>query len=380
MDTCKKTVEESIVQRAEAFSQRYIKPIAKELDESNRFPEELIIPMAREGFFGVHYPKEYGGGGNTSPIGYDVITALAKGSAGISLTLIVHWMAIDALLKFGSDKQKNHYLYDLIQGEKIAAYSISEFQAGSDASAITTTAVRVESGWILNGEKYFCTNGSIADLYVIACKTEQTKGVKGISLFLVEKDTEGFIIGEVEEKMGCRSSATTGLQLKNCFISEENLMGEENKGFKIAMYGLAGGRLGMAAMGIGIAQAAFEEACEYAKHRVAFGDVIGKLYSVQAMVSDMYVKIKAAELLVKATAEKQDTGENYATETSVAKLCVSETVNEVCHKSMQLFGGHGYMKNNNIERYARDGRLLDIGVGATEVLKMVVGSTVLNCR
>ncbi|MDR3561932.1 MAG: acyl-CoA dehydrogenase family protein [Negativicutes bacterium] len=368
--------DNDMIAQARIFSQSSLRPLARELDEQGRFPAELLDSMAKAGFFGINYPVEYGGRGQDSVTTNEVAKEIAKASAGVALTLHVHWMAVDVLLKFGSDGQKQKYLPDLLQGKKIAAYTISEAQAGSDAAAIKARAEKVNAGWRLNGAKYFCTNGGLADLYLVAFKTDPDAGAKGISMFIIEKGTLGFHIGDTEKKMGCRSSLTTGISFADCQVPQDNMLGNVNEGFKVAMYGLVGGRLGMASMGLGIAEAALETAAHYVNRRIAFGKPLSALYALQAMLADMHVKIEAAKLLVVDTAKKRDSGKDYALETSIAKLFVAETVNEVCHKALQVFGGHGYMKYNDPERYARDARLLDIGVGTSEVLKMVVGTAV----
>ena len=365
-----------IIERARIFCKNSLQPIARELDKNSRFPTELLGEIGEAGFFGMNYGVEYGGGGYDSVITHMVAQEIAKASAGVALTLHVHWMAIDVLIKFGTEAQKQKYLQVLLQGKKVAAYTISEVQAGSDAAGIKATAVNTDAGWVLNGTKYFCTNGGLADIYFVAFKTAAEAGVKGISMFIVEKGTPGFAISVPDEKMGCRSSYTTGLTFNNCTIPHDNILGNINEGFKIAMYGLVGGRLGMASMGLGIAEAALESSAKYANKRTAFGKPLSALFAVQEMLADMYVKLEAAKLLVYDTAKKRDSGKDYALETSVAKLFVTGVVNEVSHKAVQIFGGHGYMKYNDVERYARDARLLDIGVGTSEVLKMVIGGTV----
>lgn len=368
--------KKEVVARAKQFCTTHLQPLARELDKEGRFPTELLEIMKQEGFWGMNYPAEYGGGGVDSVTTHRVAKEIAKVSAGVALTLHVHWMAVDVLLKFGSDEQKQRFLPALLRGDKIAAYTISETQAGSDAAAMRATAVHTDEGWLLQGAKYFCTNGGLADLYFVALKTDQAAGAKGISMFIIEKGTAGFQIGSTAEKMGCRSSQTTGLVFHNCVVPPENIIGRINEGFKIAMYGLVGGRLGMASMGLGIAEAAFEAGAQYANQRIAFGKPLVNLYAIQEMLAQMYVKIEAAKLLVDDTACRRDLGGDYGMATSVAKLFVAEVVNEVSHKALQIFGGHGYMKYNDVERYARDARLMDIGVGASEVLNMVVGTAV----
>ena len=368
--------EWDMIERTKIFCKNSLQPIARELDKNSRFPTELLSEMGEIGLFGMNYGVEYGGGGYDSVITHRVAQEIAKASAGVALTLHVHWMAIDVLLKYGTEAQKLKFLPLLLQGKKVAAYTISEVQAGSDAAGIQASAVRNDAGWVLNGAKYFCTNGGLADIYFIAFKTAVDAGAKGISMFIIEKGTTGFTIGEPDEKMGCRSSYTTGLTFNNCIIPHDHILGNMNEGFKIAMFGLVGGRLGMASMGLGIAEAALESSAKYANKRIAFGKPLSALFAVQEMLADMYVKLEAAKLLVYDTAKKRDSGKDYALETSVAKLFVTEVVNAVSQKAVQILGGHGYMKYNDVERYARDARLLDIGVGASEVLKMVIGGAV----
>lgn len=380
MSISEKHIVNDVVDQARLFCQNNLKPIARELDTNSRFPTELLPMMGEAGFFGINYDVQYGGSGYDSITAHLVAKEIAKVSAGVALTFHVHWMAVDVLLKFGNEAQKQKYLPALLRGEKVAAYTVSEVQAGSDAAGIKATAANTEAGWLLNGAKFFCTNGGLADIYFVALKTDVEAGAKGISMFIVEKGTTGFEIGAPEEKMGCRSSYTTALTFNNCVVPRENMLGDINAGFKIAMYGLVGGRLGMASMGLGIAEAALESAAKYANRRVAFGKPLNALFAVQEMLADMYVKLEAANLLVWETAKKRDSGKDYALETSIAKLFVTEVVNAVCHKALQIFGGHGYMKYNDVERYARDARLLDIGVGASEVLKMVVGTAVAKLK
>lgn len=369
---------EDIVTRAKDFTEKNITPIAKKLDDENRCPKELFETMKDEGFFKVHYPVEYGGYGMDYATSFNVLKEIAKGSAGISLLYVVHFMAVDVLLKYGSKVQKDKYLKDLVEGNKIAAYSISEAVAGSDAAGIKTVAEKVEDGYKLNGSKYFVTNGSVADLYFVACKTTPENGAKGISLFIIERETEGLDITHYADKSGFRSSATTNLVLKDCIVPEENLLGEPDKGFKIALDGLVGGRLGMAALGIGIGEAAFEEAVKFANNRIAFGKPISKLYSIQEKIADMYIKLEASRELLKKACQVRSEGKDYSTEASVAKVFIAKAVNEICYEAMQIMGGHGYIRDNKVERYYRDGRLISIGVGTNEVVGMVIGTTQLN--
>lgn len=371
-------MSEKITNKAKEFAVQYVKPIAKELDNANRFPTELLEPICENGFFGIHYPLEYGGSGMNSLTSFNVVREMSKASGGLGLLFTVHWMAVDVLIKYGTDDQKEKYLKDLVEGKKIAAYSISEAVAGSDAAGINTVAEKNDDGWKLNGTKYFCTNGSIADLYFVACKTDPEQGAKGISIFIIEKDTKGVDITDYADKMGCRSSATTNLVLKDCLVSHDSLLGFENKGFRIAMDGLVGGRLGMTAIGIGIAEAAMEKAVRHANNRKAFGKTLSKLYSIQEKIANMHVKLEAAKALFEKVCLKRDGGLDYSLDSSTAKVFTAKAVKDICYEAIQVLGGHGYYRANDVERYYRDARLIDIGVGATEVLNMVIGSTILS--
>lgn len=360
------------------FCEKYIKPITKQLDEVSEFPKEILKPMRELKLFSLHYPKEYGGLELDYETSFEIIREISKYSAGIGLLYAVHWMAADVLLKYGTERQKEKYLKDLVEGNKIAAYAISEPTAGSDAAGIKATASKDEDCYILNGNKYFCTNGSLADIYIVACKTDEEKGAKGISLFILEKGTKGMEITNVIDKMGCRSSVTTDLVLKECRIPSENMLGEENKGFKIAMDGLVGGRLGMCAIGIGISEAALNKAIQHSNNRIAFGKPISSLYSIQSKISNMYIKLEACRALFKKTCKVRSRHKDYSLEASVAKVFIGEAVNSICYEAIQIMGGHGYVRNNEVERLYRDGRLIDIGVGTSEVLNMVIGSTILK--
>lgn len=367
-----------LVLKARDFTTKNIKPIAKELDQKNNCPRKLFNSMSEEGFFKAHYPVEHGGYGMSYKTSFDILREIAKGSAGISLLYVVHWMAVDVLLKYGTEDHKNKYLKDLVVGNKIAAYAISEPTAGSDAASIKTVAEKVEKGWKINGTKYFVTNGSVADLYFVACKTSPDKGAKGISLFIVERESNGLDITCYLDKMGFRSSSTTNLVLKDCIVPEENMLGKLDGGFKIALDGLVGGRLGMAAIGVGIAEAALEEAVKFSNNRIAFGKPIKNLFAIQEKISKMYVNLQASIELYNKACRTRDEGKDYSLEASVAKIFIAKAVNDICYEAVQIMGGHGYIRDNNVERYSRDARLIDIGVGTVEVLDMVIGLSVLS--
>lgn len=369
-------MEHNVADAARIFCRERLAPLARTLDEEWCFPTELTDEMNEIGILGAGYPSAFGGRNCDAVASYRIIEDLGKASAGVSLTVHVHWMAVDILMKFGSDEQKSKYLPQLLSGGKIGAFCVSEMQAGSDAASIKAEAVKTETGWALNGPKWFCTNGGLADIYLIGFKSDPEAGSKGISMFILEKGMPGFNIGDPQEKMGCRSALTTDLRFEDCVVPDSAMVGKENQGFKVVMHALNAGRLGMAAMGLGIAEAAFDTAVEHANKRVAFGKPLIALYSIQEKIARMHVQITATRMLVETAARKRESGDDYSLESSVAKISAAETVNLCCHESLQTFGGHGYMKYNPIERIARDGRLLDIGVGASEVLKMIVGGIV----
>lgn len=373
--------KKEIIQRAIDFNKNKIEPLAKELDESNRFPAELVEDIRINGFLGVHYPPEYGGLGLDFLTSFSVVKEISKGSPGLGLMFIVSWMAADVLLKYGTEEQKDKYLKSIVSGEKIASYCISESTAGSDASGIKTTAEKRGRFLELNGSKYFCTNGGIADVYIVACKTDIAAGAKGISLVILEKGFEGMEIMGYADKLGCRSSATTGLKLSACRVPYENILGKENKGFGIAMDGLVGGRLGMAAIGLGISEKAISAATKYATSRDAFGKKIASMYAVQEKIADICIGLESSNSYFEKVCNMRTDGQDYSLESSILKVLVAQTVSKATFEAVQIFGGHGYYKSSDVERFARDGRLLDIGVGSTEVLKMVIGSTILkNCK
>ena len=363
------------LEKVAKFTEENILPIAQSVDRENRCPEELIAPMREAGFFGIPYPEVYGGSGGDYQTAFEMLRILSKGSAGIGLLFVVQWMAADVLLKYGTAYQKKKYLEDLVSGKKIASYAISEFAAGSDAASIKTVAVETEKIWQIKGSKYFVTNGSLSDLFIVACKGDQDKGM---TLFIVERGSKGLSITEKSEKMGFRSSATTNLILNCVEVADLQRIGSAETGMKIALDGLVGGRLGMAAIGVGIAEAAYEKALEYANKRIAYGKKIGKLYAIQEKVADMHIALESARVLFEKACQSRDKNRDYSLEASVAKIAAGKAANKISFEALQVMGGHGYLVQNDVERYYRDARLIDIGVGASEVIKMVIGATVLH--
>lgn len=370
-------LNEVLLSKIKTFVTSDLEPLAQELDEADRAPKELLEKMKQMGFFGIPYSREYGGQECSYANAMSLITEVSKASAGVGLLYTVHWMAVDTLIKFGSPSQKERYLSDLVSGKKIAAYSISESIAGSDASGIHMRAVKEDTGWLLNGSKYFVTNGGLADVFVVLAKEEalEAGGRDTFRLFIVNKDQEGISITKSIEKMGCRSSSTTNLTLKALHLKEEQ---EIKGGLKAALYGLVGGRMGMAAIGIGLSESALKSSLEYSKKRMAYGKPISKMYAIQEKVAEMHIAIESSKALIQNACLKRDQGEDYSLEASVAKVSSAKTANDVCFEALQILGGHGYTKDYPLERLARDARLMDIGVGTSEVMKMLIGINVIN--
>ncbi|MGI6130039.1 MAG: acyl-CoA dehydrogenase family protein [bacterium] len=360
------------------FTDNEVAPYDEDMDRTNDLSWDIIHKMSAAGMFGIPYPEEYGGSNMGSLAGAITIEELARGSASIALTLDAHWLATDPIHLFGTDEQKKRYLPDLVAGTKLGAFALTEPGAGSDAAGIVSSAVRDGEEWVLNGTKAWITNGGAAEVYVIAVKTDNTKGARGISTFIVEKGTPGFSIGKKEDKMGCRGSVTTELVLDNCRIPKSNLLGKEGEGFKVAMVALDYGRTCVGGMGVGIAQSAMEKAARYANQRQAFGGPLAKLQAVQFKIADMAIGIEAARFMVHYAAWKRDQGQRYSKEAAMAKVLGAEVAMEASREGIQIFGGNGYSRDYPLERYLRDAKLLEIGEGASEVLRMVIGTTILK--
>lgn len=360
------------------FTDNEVAPYDEAMDRANDLSWDIINKMSDAGMFGIPYPEEYGGSDMGSLAGAITIEELARGSASIALTLDAHWLATDPIHLFGTEEQKKKYLTDLVTGKKLGAFALTEPGAGSDAAGIISNAVRDGDHWVLNGTKAWITNGGAAEVYVVAVKTDKTKGARGISTFIVEKGTPGFSIGKKEDKMGCRGSVTTELILDNCRIPESNLLGKEGEGFKIAMVALDFGRTCIGAMGVGTARAAMEKAALYANQRQAFGGPLAKLQAIQFKIADMTIGIDAARFLVYHAAWKRDQGQRYSHEAAIAKVFGAELAMEACREGIQIFGGNGYSRDYPLERYLRDAKLLEIGEGASEVLRMVIGMSILK--
>lgn len=357
------------------FVDKELRPIAAELDEQERFPFELIPKMGEIGLLGIPVAEEFGGVGMGTLEYVMAVEEISKACASTGVTISAHTsLCCWPIEHFGTQEQKEKYLPDLATGEKLGAFGLTEPNAGTDAAMQRTTAEEKGDHWLLNGSKVFITNGEVADVYVVFAMTDKAAGNKGISAFLLEKGMEGFSFGSHEKKMGIRASSTCELVFEDVKVPKENLLGELNKGFQIAMMTLDGGRIGIAAQALGIAQGAIDETVKYVKDRVQFGRPISKFQNTQFMLAEMQTRVDAARMLVYRAAAIKDAGEPYSSEAAMAKLFASETAREVTWRAVQLFGGYGYTRDYPVERMMRDAKITEIYEGTSEVQKMVISS------
>lgn len=357
------------------FADKEVKPIAAEVDETESFPLENVVKMGKLGIMGIPIPAKYGGAGGDNIMYSIAVEELSRvcGTTGVIVSAHTS-LCVAPIYEFGNEEQKNKYLPKLCSGEWIGAFGLTEPNAGTDASAQQTTAVETEEGYLLNGNKIFITNAGYAHVYIVFAMTDKSLGVKGISTFIVEKDTPGFSIGKKELKLGIRGSATCELIFENCIIPKENLLGKIGGGFSIAMKTLDGGRIGIAAQALGIAQGALDETVKYTKERKQFGRTISQFQNTQFQMADLYTKTEASRLLVRSAAYKKDSGEQYACDAAMAKLFASETAMEVTTKAVQFHGGYGYTREYPVERMMRDAKITEIYEGTSEVQRMVIAA------
>lgn len=361
------------------FAENEVKPIAQEVDEEERFPSETVEKMKKSGFLGIPFPKEFGGQGCDTLTYILCVEELSKvcGTTGVILSCHTS-LGTDPIKKFGSPELIEKYYKPLVSGELLGAFALTEPNAGTDASGQQTKAVLEGDHYVLNGSKIFITNGGKADTYIVFAMTDKSKGTKGISAFIVEKDFPGFSIGKKELKMGIKGSSTCELVFENCLVPKENLLGKEGKGFGIAMKTLDGGRIGIAAQALGIAEGAFEEAVKYVKERKQFGKSIATFQNTQFVLADLYCKIENAKLLTYKAAIAKDTQDSFSVEAAMAKLVAAETAMEVTTKVVQLFGGYGYTRDYPVERMMRDAKITEIYEGTSEVQRMVIAGKILK--
>lgn len=376
------TEEQNLIRETvRAFAEKELVEGAQERDEEERFDRDLMFDKLGElGLTGIVFPEEYGGA-DADYISYAIaVEELSRVCASTGVTLSAHLsLGANPIWMYGTEEQKQKYLIPLAEGSKMGAFALTEPSAGSDAGGTRTTAVRDGDDWILNGAKIFTTNGGGAEIYIVFARSDkEAEKHHGISAFIIEKDTPGFTFGKKESKMGIRASMTRELVFDNCRIPAENLLGPEGEGFKVAMKTLDGGRIGIAAQALGIAQGAFDAAVDYAKERKQFDQNITRFQGVQFMLADMATQIEAARLLVYQAAYRASAGLSYSKESAMAKLHASETAMYVTTKAVQVFGGYGYTRDFPVERMMRDAKITEIYEGTNEIQRVVIGS--LICR
>ena len=371
--------QELVRQMVREFAVNEVKPIAAEIDETERFPMENVKKMGELGMMGIPFPKELGGAGGDVLSYIIAVEELSKVCGTTGVIVSAHTSLCASLIyENGTPAQKEKYLVPLAKGEKIGAFGLTEPGAGTDAAGQQTTAVLDGDNYILNGSKIFITNGGVADTFIVFAMTDKSQGTRGISAFIVEKGFPGFSIGKKEDKLGIRASSTTELIFENCIVPKENLIGKEGKGFGIAMKTLDGGRIGIAAQALGIAEGAYEETIKYMKERKQFGRPLSAFQGLQWMVAEMETKIEAAKLLVYKAAWLKQNKLPYSVDAAKAKLFAAEVAMDVTTKAVQLHGGYGYTKEYPVERMMRDAKITEIYEGTSEVQKMVISGSALR--
>ena len=355
------------------FCEKEIKPLASKIDKEEYFPWDLYKKMGQMGLMGMTVPQKYGGAGIDKVSYMIALEEISRVCGSTGITVEAHnSLGVGHIYEKGNDAQREKYLPRLLNGEGIAAWALTEPNAGSDAAGGQATAVLDGDEWVLNGTKQFITSGDIAEVTTVMAMTDKSKGAKGISAFIVEKDTSGFKVGQLEDKLGLRGSHTAELILEDCRIPKENLLGEKGMGFIGAMNILDRGRTAIGAMSVGIARGALEDSIDYAKQRQQFGRPIGKFQAIQWMIADMATEIDAARLLVYRAAFLEDQDVRFSKEAAMAKLFASEMAMRATRNAIQIFGGYGYTKEYPLERYFRDVKLCEIGEGTSEVQRMVI--------
>ena len=368
------TMEQKMIQKmVREFTENEVKPIAAETDRMAQYPAETIDQLFRYGVMGMCVPKEYGGAGADVLSAALAVEELSKYCASTGDIVATHnGLCCDPILANGTEEQKKKYLPMLTTGRHVGAFALTEPNAGSDASKGQTVARLEGDHYVLNGSKIFITNGYVADIFVVFAMTDKSKGNHGISAFIVEKDFPGFSVGKHEVKMGLHGSPTAEIVFQDCIVPKENLLGQEGKGFKIAMQTLDGGRIGIAAQALGIAEGAMQEAIDYTKARVQFGKPISKFQNTQFVLADMAMGCEAGRLLIYDAAEKKQNGVRYTKEAAMAKLFCSEHANKSVTKALQALGGYGYTNDYPLERMMRDAKITEIYEGTSEVQRIVI--------
>ncbi|ONI37922.1 acyl-CoA dehydrogenase [Candidatus Epulonipiscium fishelsonii] len=370
---------EMLKQLYREFSEKEVKPLAEEIDEEERFPTETVEKLAKTGMLGIPFPKEVGGMGADN-LSYVMAVEEASRVCGTTGVIISAHTSLGAwpIYNFGTKEQKEKYMPKMCSGEWLGAFGLTEPNAGTDAAGQQTTAKLDGDEYVLNGSKIFITNAGYAHVYVVMAMTDKSQGTRGISAFIVENGTPGFRIGRKEKKLGIKASSTCELIFEECRIPKENLLGKVGKGFGVAMQTLDGGRIGIAAQALGIAQGAFDETVAYVKERKQFGRPIAAFQNTQFQLADMGTKIEAARNLVYKAAFFKDLGKPFSKEAAMAKLYAAEVAMEVTTKAVQLHGGYGYTREYPVERMMRDAKITEIYEGTSEVQRMVISATILK--
>ena len=374
------TEEQKLLQKTvREFAESEVKPLAKEIDETGRFPRDTFKKAAELGLTGIAFPEAEGGAG-FDHIAYSiVIEEISRCCASTGVILSVqNSLYCDPIHRFGTDEQKKKFLLPFARGEKIGCYALTEPQAGSNAAALQTKAIKKGGKYVVNGTKAWITNGGAADAAIVYVNTDPPKGEKGITALVVEKGTPGFKIGKEEKKLGINATACCELVFTDCEVRAANRIGNEGEGYKVALSTLDGGRIGIAAQATGIAQGAFDAALAWSQQRMAFGHPISQFQAIQFMLADMSTEIDAARLLVRKAAWRQDTGARFSMDAAIAKLFASEMATRVTHKAIQIHGGYGYSREYPVERAYRDARITEISEGTSEIQRLVISSWVLK--
>jgi alkylation response protein AidB-like acyl-CoA dehydrogenase len=371
---CDLTTEQQMLkQMIREFADEEVAPGADERDRLKAFPRDVLDKLAKLNLMGLPFPEEYGGGGADTISFAIVVEELSRACGSTGITYSAHISLGGAPLHlFGTEEQKRQYLSKICSGESVGAFGLTEPNAGSDAGGTRTSAVLDGSEWVINGSKCFITNASYASFVALTAVTEKDKGAKGITAFIVPTDAAGFTVVDNYEKLGLHSSNTTELILEDVRIPEENILGKRGEGFKQFLITLDGGRIGIGAMAVGIAQAAYEKALQYAKQRTAFGNKLSQFQAISHKLSDMAMQIELARNMVYKAAWLKDQGRRFTKEAAMAKLYASEVAMSVTHQAIQIHGGYGYMREYQVERFFRDARLLEIGEGTSEILRNVI--------
>ena len=371
--------QQMVRETTRAFVEREVKPVASRLDREAIYPSELVKRLSELGLMGILVPQEFGGSGMDLLSCVVAMEEISKAWASLAVAMSVQNSLVCApIARFGSAAQKKRYLPSLARGEWLGCYALTEPGSGSDAGSIQTRAKRVDDNFVLNGNKIFTTNGNRADLAIVYAVTDPAKGKKGISAFIVEKNSPGFVVGKLEDKLGLRSSDTASLLFEDCRVPGENLLGTEGEGFAIALATLDGGRIGIAAQALGIAQGCLEESVAYAQQRRQFGRAIAEFEAIQWMLADMATEIDAARLLTYRAAWLAEQGRTFTKEAAMAKLFASEAANRAAYKAIQIFGGYGYTKEFAVERFFRDARITTIYEGTSEIQRLVIARRLIH--